>query len=497
MDIKNNVFEIEFDSPNVDKNTSMPLILNEIINVLDDLHPNADYNCKLNILLAKTAQMVSFKRICFKEFENIKLINHYAINFMPSGMGKDKICDDLDKHIFKEFLNHFKIEAENYNSVQEAKIISDAMDKYPNEKQQGKKEDYINAKKAELRAIEAEINQATPEGFFQDGKVLEVAGFGSLFVKIAEFGLLLLSKKDTDMLFINSLYEAYDGKISSKSIKYGKREKSVENMPVNILLHSDYNLFKADIKGFFDRLMQMGFARRAVISFQKGNVQSIELNPKQVRARKNGAYSKASVINYELFEIFSNIPENAIYRLTDDAHDNIFHPYCIEISKLSNENQENDFLNKEIRSRALKVLKLAGIFAALNHPAQLVIDEIDFEQAISTVEQLSKDFKAFIDYKPAKKDCYDHIFNFFENNLVNPYTKTELIKKYKDFGFKRDDFRKRFDEIIQIVSEMAVDKNYYLKKEPINNNSGMAISLVKNNIGSSLPQEVKELDELI
>ena len=93
---------------------SMPLILTEIMDVLNDLHPNAEHNCKLNILLAKIAQMVSFKRICFQEFENIKLINHYAINFMPSGMGKDKIPDDLDKFIFKNFILYFKDKARDY-----------------------------------------------------------------------------------------------------------------------------------------------------------------------------------------------------------------------------------------------------------------------------------------------------------------------------------------------------------------------------------------------
>jgi hypothetical protein len=169
------------------------------------------------------------------------------------------------------------------------------------------------------------------------------------------------------------------------------------------------------------------------------------------------------------------------------------HPYCIEIVKLANKNKENDFLNKEIRSRELKILKLSGLFAALNHPTKLIIDETDVKQAISTVEQLSKDFKSFIDYKPLKNDNYELLFNFLINNLGKAFLKTGLINRYRDFGFKRDLFRKNFIDIIQIVAEMAIEKNYYLQKELVNNNSGLAISIVKNNIGASLPQGVKEL----
>jgi len=475
----------------------MPVILEEIMQVLDDLHPNADYNCKLNILLAKTAQMLSFKRICFKELENIKLINHYAINFMPSGMGKDKICDDLDKFIFKGFLDYFKAESVKYKIKQEKKIEDEANKLYSEEKQQNNKNGYIETEKSKIRDLDLEINSATIEGFFADAKALAEAGFGSLFVKISEFGMLLLNNRKDEMLFFTGLLEAYDGKVSSKSTKYAKRESSVENMPVNTLLHSDYNLFKSDIQAFFDKLMQTGFARRATISFQQNNTQSIDKNPKEARMRQEQAYKNASIVSSELHQIFLNILNNSIYVITDEAYDNVFYPFKLKIIELSNANQSDDKLNKEIRSRELKVLKLAGMFACLNHPMEPFVYESDVEQAIYVVEQLSQDFKKFLDFKPNKTDNYELLFNFLADNLDKEFTKTQLVNDANNYGFKRDLFRKEFDSVFEIIAEMATEKGYYLQKKKINNNSGLEISLVKSCIGDKLPEGVKTLNELV
>lgn len=481
----------------IQENQFMPEILRSTVEVLGDLNPNVDYNCRLNILLAKTVQMISSKCICFQELSNVKLANYYAINFMPSGMGKDKTCDDLDKFIFKNFLIYIKEKAEDYKSVQELKIETDAINLYPKDEQLSKRESYIEAEKGKLRDLEIEINSSTIEGFFADAKALDEAGFGSLFVKLSEFGMFLQNGRKDDLLFFTGLLEAYDGKVSSKSTKFGKREKSIENIPVNILLHSDYNLFKSDIQIFFDKLMQTGFTRRSIVSFQENNIQKIENNPKEALKRQEKAYKKANLINEKLFSIFLSIPNKAVYKLTNEAYEKTFYPYHIKIAELSNANYENDKLSKEIRSRELKVLKLATIFAALNHPTELFIHELDVEQAINVVEQLSQDFKRFMNYKIETKDNYELLLNFLIDNTGKEFTKTVLVNKYSEFGFKRAAFRADFDNILDIVSEMASEKGYYLQNERINNNSGQGISLVKNNIGTSLPEGVKELDDLV
>lgn len=476
---------------------SMPLILAEIMDILNDLFPNANYNCKLNILLAKTGQMISFKRVCFQEIENIKLINHYAINFMPSGMGKDKICNDLDRFIFKNFILYFKDKAKDYIAERELQIEQEASNLYPEEKQQGQKDSYIQTQIQQIRMLDLEVGKATPEGLFEDAKAFNLADFGSIFVKLSEFGLFLQNGRQEDLLFFTSLFDAYDGKISSKSTKYSKRESSIDNMPVNTLLHSDYTMFKTDIQSHFNLLMQMGLARRSITSFQHNNIQKIETNPKIAREKQEKAYLKANIISDKLINSFMNIPDKAVYKLTNDAYDDVFYPYCVEIAELCNEHKDNEIFNKEIKSRELKVLKIAGMFACLNHPTELIINKIDVNQAIVTVEQLSKDLKKFIDYKPKVNDSYELLFNFLTANLNETFSKTMLINKYRDFGFKREVFRKDFENILEIVAEMATQEGYFLQQEPINNNSGVGISLVKKNLNTPLPADIKELNEII
>ncbi len=455
----------------------MPSVLDESMKVLNDLHPNASYNCKANILLAKTVQMVSCKRIKFKELKNVKLINHFAINLMSSGLGKDRICDDIDKYFLKYFVIYFKDKARDYLLKQEKAINDKAIELYTSDKD---RKNYIREQMAELRAIELEVSKATPEGFFEDAKTLEKAGFGSIFIKISEFGLHLQSKNAEKIELTNMLYEAYDGKVSSKSIKYGKRENSVENMPVNALLHSDYTLFKSDIKGLFTNLMAMGLARRAFISFQHNNKTEIELNPQKAREIKERAYSQAEEIGKKLFALFLKIPENAIYEITTEAYETVFYPYCIQLNDLYNQNVEDELLSKEIKSRELKVLKLAGMYASLNHPTELIINENDVQQAINTVELLSKDFAKFKKYSPKTNDGYFLLYDFLRN-ADRHYKKTELIERHKDFGFSRDMFRREFDDILQVIMQMAEDEGYYLLTHTINNNSGKEYYIFKPN----------------
>ena len=78
----------------------------------------------------------------------------------------------------------------------------------------------------------------TQEGFYSDGLAFFNADFGSLFVTISEFGKFLQSSTTEKEQFINCLFNAYDGKISSKCIKGGKREADIEGLPVNALLYS-------------------------------------------------------------------------------------------------------------------------------------------------------------------------------------------------------------------------------------------------------------------
>lgn len=385
--------------------SNMPVILKRIDDeFIKPLYPDMNTSCRLNILLAHTLSMLSYKHIKFDELGNLKLINHYAICFLLSGGGKDRLASDLIKHIFPQFIEYVKDKAEEYFKKMMEDIVKEA-DKLVAEKKikQNAKNEFIYKKQLEIRKMILEINLATPEGFSDDAKVINKAAAGSLLIKISELGLFLNLKDKTFLAFLNCLFQAYDGIVESKSTRSGKREERLENIPVNTLLYSDPTFFKTTINEYFNLLMQTGLARRAFLTFQIAVEKTIEEDPEKALAIERTAYKKAESISKDIFKIFKQIEQGSIYEMTEEAFLKVFHPYKIYLTKIYNNMSDKALIQKEIASRQLKVLKLACAFAAINHPIELKINEKDFLQAINVVNFLSKDFERFLKYKSNRR----------------------------------------------------------------------------------------------
>jgi len=447
-----------FDSKN------MPVILQKIDKeFMQRLFPDMRETCRLNILLAKTISMLSHKHIKFKEFENIKLVNHYAICFIFSGGGKDKPINDLNTHIFKQFGEYAKSKSDEYFN-KKMKQIEQEIEKLADQQKMktAEKNKNIYLKRSEVRKMVLEINIATPEGLTADATTIKDAGYGSLFVKISELGLFLNSKDKTFLAFLTCLFQGYDGIIESKSIKYGKREETIENIPLNTLLYSDPSLFQKSLKEFFDLLMQTGLARRAFLTFQPQAKKTIEKDPLKAYSIQQAAYASASIISNELFDVFNKIPHGATYEMTTNAYADIFHFYKIDLNEMYNNMDDKPLLQKELASRELKVLKLACAFACLNHPTVLEISENDFSQAINVVNYLGKDFALFLKNKPTCTEEYISLIEEMAETLGKKINKTNFVELACKHGFNRKDFRHDFEEEIATLKEIASDKGYEL-----------------------------------
>lgn len=110
---------------------------------------------------------------------------------------------------------------------------------------------------------------------------------------------------------------------------------------------------------------------------------------------------------------------------------------------------------------------------------------------------LSKDFKAFLNYKPKFTDKYDSIYSFFLEHQGQKFTKTELINNYRQvFCLSRDKLRVEFEKIMEVVQEIAMQNNYYIDKELINNGSGHTYTLKPFPLGG-LSEHVIPLEILL
>ena len=472
-------------SNNGNKRVFDPMNMPEILINIDQkfmkkITPDVPRSCRLNMLLAKTVEMVSSKRIVLKEIKNKKILNHYAICFMPSGSGKDRTINELNNHIFNKFHEYLKNKVAEYRAKQIEEIEMQANEEFQGDGNYADKQRFIKQEKAKLRNLVFEINIATPEGFAEDAKCIKDAGFGCILVKVSELGLMLNNKQAPEIAFLNMLYQATDGIIESKSIKTGQRIETVEGIPINAILFSDPTMFEKQLNSFFELLMQTGLIRRSFLTVAFNYKKSIEEDPDKAFEIYTQAYNDAEVLSNEIFNIFKEIPSDAAYELTETAYKKTLHPYKVEITHKFNDVMDKGLLQKEINSREMKVLKMACLFATLNHPKDLYIREKDIEQAINVVEYLSLDFEAYLKHKPKSNDAYDNMFEFFKENLDIHFNKTPLVNMYNRFGFgDRADFRANFDYHLDIICDMALENGYILNKEEINNNTGLDIYLTK------------------
>lgn len=451
---------------------TIPSILRDVVLLLRQKHINTPTKCILNVLISKMAQMITSKRVQYQKVNELGFPNWYSIIFMGSGIGKDYLVKDLDRLIFKNFSLWFDNKVELYK-YQEEKLIEEKASKEfkgTNKGDEKRRIAFIQTEKAKIRNIFKEVSAGTQEGFYSDSEALSIANFGSIFLKISELGAYLNTLTTESKLFFNCLYEAYDGKITSKSIKGENRKPDLNNIPTNILLYSDPNMFKGELQNIFDNLMLTGIGRRAVISFRQDEpLVAHNLSYTQIETLENDL----NILGENLHNTFINILENSIYKLDVNALDKYLTPYqniCIEKSN----NINDEIAKREINSRFYKALKLSCLYACLNHPTQLNITSEDLQQAIITIEALGTDLEVFTNYKPKHNDKYDRFFLYFKKHIGEKISKTKIkTEVFKEVGISRAEIRNDFENIINCVAEIAQSKDYYFISDDDNKNKNL------------------------
>ena len=433
----------------------------------------------IKAILANVLVILSYclciKRIKVKELGEPAFVNLYLVNLAPSGVGKDQMLKDLKNSLLNRIDSLYD------------EIIKKHLQEYSGQEN----------KKTQARIFIPKVTNATPEGLYADGKALKQAHCGCIFVQNSEIGNYLCNATQEQTLFINMLNDGYDGIIPAKSIKSEQREPDIEGIPIVALLHSDPTVFsKTNLKYVFNNMMETGLARRSILTFMpKREHYEIERDFNKAFEDETKYYDSLKRLGMMLFELFNKIEINTIYEITKENYATL-HKYKAKIEELSR-TENNSLLEREIESRLFKVLKVSAIYAALNHPNKKIIENLDIEQSIETIELLSTDFKKFLSFKPHYRDKYDSLFEFFKENIDKSFTKTDLINKhYQEFGTSRDKVRANFDEFIDTIKEIASNNSYFLDEQSINRNSGKSYTL-RLAQPQSLSPEVKTLEELI
>lgn len=479
---------------------SMPVIATDIVDALALVLPDCPKNVRINLVLAVTAQVLTSKRIMYKEPEGTGYANHYGFVVGGSGIGKDRPLEFLLDDIFKDSILWIKEREKDYRERKRGEIEAEGKKLFANAPK--KILDYVKSKmEKEVRYIPPYITKGTQEGVFALASTLSDAGFGAILFKDTEFGATMKSEKTEDKQFRNTTLDGYNGRFPGKYIK-GENNADIDNrIPCNALLASSPAYFTMDFAVKAQHMVELlnGYARRFNMAFAQESELKAQPDAQKALENKKRFATVKEELNKRFFTIFRQIELNTEYELTDECYLNVFHPYA-ESLKVEVNATDNELLRIEILSRGLKALRLSGNFAALNHPTEHFIHPNDMRQAIGVIDAFGADFKAFLSLKPKHNDKFDHLFNFFLTDMNNGgkgFTKMELTTDHlQEFGLSRDKLRPCFDEYMEILAEMATHRGYQLHEEPINKNSGTRYTL-KRLAAEELSNDVISLPDLI
>lgn len=88
--------------------TTKPELLQQIQNILTTMYPNISKNIITNIMIEKIAQMLTAKWITLENASGEIIPNWYALVILKSGGGKDRLVNDIDKFVMKDFINYYQ-----------------------------------------------------------------------------------------------------------------------------------------------------------------------------------------------------------------------------------------------------------------------------------------------------------------------------------------------------------------------------------------------------
>ena len=473
----------------------IPALSRDVLkNVLIPLNPDISISCLLNSWNSKLAQIVSSKRIQFKEaeYDSPKTASYFALNFMPSGAGKDKVVGEIDRYILPPFREYFERINSNHQESEELKIREYAEKHIKGDKKQ---QDYIEKQTAKIRNLRYEIKDGTPEGLYADCEAFQKSSEGSIFIKISEIGRYIKNPTQAQEHFLNMTFELYEGQTSIKSTKAESQTAEIKNVPTNCLFYSDSDelIEYGNAKKYLNSLMKTGFSRRAFISYMPLKPITSFREPLEDRKIKDRAYKYANeVIQPKIKNIVDNLQPDSVFTMPDESYE-LLHKYKKECQQRYNSliGRADSILLKDLSGRFWKCLKLAVIIAAIEHPQDNRILPEDMRAAIYESEILSADFEIFMNEKPESDT--ERLFKYFLINKNKPLSKQDIRKQ----GFvNKNYFAKWFAENIEYVQEIAQQQGYIIKHEKLDRNSEQYI-LTDNNIGTELSPEISDTRSLI
>ena len=453
----------------------LPSIIEETIPSLRKLVGDVDKIALINVLNAKLANMITQTGVNFKQYSNSKsaVLSYYGINFMISGSAKDYSVDCVNNYLIPFVEKSLKEKIKEYKDTYYNEHMATATTK-TEQKQIEKEIDNI-------RVANYELHNPNVTGLYKEAEQIDKIKFGSLFIRIGEFGDYLDSIVGNNNPSKKELYqklkEIYEGTIAPSVIAGDGKREVLKNIPVQVLIYTDFeNLYNERIKKYYIASMKTGQARRCFtyMPLDKNRKIGYPVHPEL----KNEAIFELLGLQKKykkIFDILNGLNEKTYY-LSADAQEYLYNYNCRCIDYF-NESKDDIIIRLEKKESFWKITKLAVIYGVLDNPSRMTIDKKYVEMAESFYRIIEPSLKTVLNER--EKTVVEKFAEFIFNRCIeNGYvTRTEL----RHTGWVKKNFAKEFDKMLpEIEDELKeIYKCNLYDYEGIKNTKGLQIRLME------------------
>ena len=452
----------------------LPRIIERTIPSLRKLVGDVDKVALINVLNAKLTNMITQTGVNFKQYSNSKpaVLSYYGINFMNSGTSKDYSVDCVNNYLIPFVENALKEKIEKYkNDYYEEHMLTAVTKTQKNQ---------VEKDVANIRVANYELHNPNCTGLYKEAEQIAKIQFGSLFIRIGEFGDYLDSIVGNNNPSKKELYqklkEIYEGSIAPSIIAGDGKREVLKNIPVQVLIYTDFeNLYDERIKKYYVASMKTGQARRCFtyMPLDKNRKIGYPVHPEE----KNEAIFELMGLQKEYKQIFDTLNNlrDKTYYLSAEAQEYLYNYNCRCIDYF-NESKDDIIIRLEKKESFWKITKLAVVYGILENPSCTTIKKEHVQMAESFYRVIEPSLKTVLTER--EKTVVEKFAEFIFNKCVeNGYvTRTEL----RHTGWVKKNFAKDFEKMLpEIEDELKeVYKCYLYEYEGNRNTKGLQIRLM-------------------
>ena len=427
-------------------------IIDDSVCQLKILSGNVDDIAIFNMLNAKLANLVSLAGMRFKQFSNgnDRTISYYGINFMGSGEKKDYTVDNINYYLLPFVKNEFQKKIDSYKDNFYRLNIENETDK--------RKKDKALQQYDNIRVENFELEEPNYTGLYAEALQYNLIGFGCIFIRISEFGDYIeniTSGNQSKKEVYQKLKNIFEGKISAPIIGGNSKRITIENMPVQCLLYSDFeNFINPKTKKAYIASLKTGVARRSFIYMNtKQNPLSYPLRhyemEEAINSLKNISITYKNIFNYLLNKTNKTL-------LFSQESDDLLYQYQCDCIDYFNKYKNKDIITRnDVKESFWKIQKLSCVYSLILNTESNLVNPEYVQMAINFYNQIKNGLETVINTR--ELDVVEKFAKYFYDNKEKEIITTMELRKLNYINPIK--FSKEFDLILNEIQD-ELSNNY-------------------------------------